>query len=170
MTACKLNSSPLFGFIRVADLGGSVLIGGYLLLNALGRPLEFHCTEPVKPNRAQQILFGAVLDPYLYGEQIAKTLVDNSQSTPAVIFTDQAAVLSLRQFTETPVVWISQQMPSPPGYLAFQLGSHQSWVLDRYRDDQARVTSLYTQFTLDWDLAEPFQRIQEAVAELQKAA
>ena len=41
-----------------------------MLLNLAGRPLEFHCTAPVKPNRVQQILYGPSLQPYLYGEQI----------------------------------------------------------------------------------------------------
>ena len=49
-----------------------------VLLNAAGRPLEFHCTAPIKPNRAQEILYGPTLESFLYGEQIGQTLIGQS--------------------------------------------------------------------------------------------
>ena len=67
---------------------GLPLVGGYLVLNATGRPLEFHCTAPVKANRAQQILFGPTLESFLYGEQIGQTLVAKSGLAPLAIYTD----------------------------------------------------------------------------------
>ena len=88
----------------VSDLGGDLLIGGYLVLNAVGRPLEFHCTEPVKPNRAQQILYGATLRPYLYGEQIGKALVDSGKMFPDLIVTNSRHSLALGDLLEIPVV------------------------------------------------------------------
>ncbi len=59
-----------------------------MLLNAAGRPLEFHCTAPVKPNRTQEILYGPMLKPYLYGEQIGQTLLAKSKLMPVVVCTD----------------------------------------------------------------------------------
>ena len=76
--------SPLasLGFLTVVEHAELGLLGGYLLLNAAGRPLEFHCTAPVKPNRAQEILYGPTLKPFLYGEQIGQTLLTRSKLTP----------------------------------------------------------------------------------------
>src|SRR6266404_1210747 len=54
-------SEAAVGFLTVVSSEPHGLVGGYLVLNALGRPLEFHCTAPVKPNRAQEILYGATL-------------------------------------------------------------------------------------------------------------
>lgn len=51
------------------------LFGGFLLLNRTGRPLEFHCTAPIRPNRAQDIFYGTSLESYLYGEAIGSTLL-----------------------------------------------------------------------------------------------
>ena len=51
------------GFITVIDHVDLGCIGGYLILNLGGRPLEFHCTAPVRANRAQQILYGVSLKP-----------------------------------------------------------------------------------------------------------
>ena len=63
---------PSLGFLTILEHEEHGLVGGYLLFTTAGRPLEFHCTAPVKPNRAQQILFGPTLESYLYGEQMAR--------------------------------------------------------------------------------------------------
>lgn len=94
---------PSIGFLTVLDQGNDGLFGGYLVLNAAGRPLEFHCTAPVRANRAQQILYGATLAPYLYGEQIGCTLVGKAKTSPLWICTDVEPALAVRDFVETPV-------------------------------------------------------------------
>jgi len=94
------------GFLTVIEHPQYGLFGGYLVLNVAGRPLEFHCTAPVKPNRAQEILYGATLEPYLFGEQIGQTLVSKSKLDPLVICTDREPALALREYIETPVALI----------------------------------------------------------------
>ena len=65
MSSAPPKSAACLGFLTVVEHAELGLLGGYLLLNAAGRPLEFHCTAPVKPNRAQEILYGPTLRPYL---------------------------------------------------------------------------------------------------------
>jgi hypothetical protein len=89
-----MANDPLLGFLTVADDDELGLVGGYLVLNAAARPVEFHCTAPLRPTRAQQILYGPTLAPYLYGELIGQTLIAKSGRTPIVILTDQEAVLA----------------------------------------------------------------------------
>ena len=72
MPAVDAKSQPALGFLTVLEHSQHGLMGGYLVLNISGRPLEFHCTAPIKPNRAQQILYGPTLEPYLFGEQIGQ--------------------------------------------------------------------------------------------------
>ena len=67
-------TQPLLGFLSILDHPQHGLTGGYLLLTLAGRPIEFHCSAPVKPTRAQQILFGPTLAPFLYGEHIGQAL------------------------------------------------------------------------------------------------
>src|SRR5690606_5445249 len=100
---------PALGFLTVVEDSEHGLFGGYLVLNLIGRPLEFHCTTPLKANRAQQILYGPTLDPYLYGEQIAQTLIRKSAVRPQAVFTDQAAVLAAREHVDVPVVLAVQE-------------------------------------------------------------
>ena len=98
------KSLPAIGFLTVTRDLEQGLFGGYLLLNSLGRPLEFHCTAPVRPNRAQEILYGPTLDSYLCGERIGHTLLEKSKAEPQLILTDCLAAIDVRALVSTPVV------------------------------------------------------------------
>ena len=48
------------GFLTVLNEPSGYL-GGYLVTNVWGRPLEFRLSTAVQPNRVQQILYGSTL-------------------------------------------------------------------------------------------------------------
>ena len=110
MESGKNHSKPAIGFLTVIEHPQHGLFGGYLVLNLAGRPLEFHCTAPIKPNRAQQILYGPTLESFLYGEQIGSTLLGHAKTVPLAICTDREPVLSLRDLVDLPVALVL-----PPG-------------------------------------------------------
>ncbi|MGL6194496.1 MAG: hypothetical protein ACRC2T_06700 [Thermoguttaceae bacterium] len=97
------------GFITVIDHVRFGLVGGYLILNPVGRPVEFHCTAPVRANRAQEILFGNTLKTYLYGEQIAQVLIRKAKSPVLYVITDTPEVLAAQDFVQVPVVLVKDQ-------------------------------------------------------------
>jgi hypothetical protein len=99
------------GFLTVVASPQYGLCGGYLILNPAGRPLEFHCTTPIKPNRAQEILYGPTLESFLYGEQIGRTLIQQGGESPLVVFTDREAALSARDFVSMPLALV---LPGEP--------------------------------------------------------
>src|SRR5438128_2539215 len=78
--------------------------GGYLAVSALGRPLEFHCTAPLRPSRAQKILYGPTLEPFLLGEQIAGALLDVAKLAPSLILANCEATLHARSRTKVPMI------------------------------------------------------------------
>ena len=47
-------------------------LGGYLVTNGWGRPLEFRLTTAVQPNRVQAALYGTTLTEYLLADLIGK--------------------------------------------------------------------------------------------------
>ena len=183
------SSSMAWGFLTVLSSEEQGLIGGYLVLNQAGRPLEFHCTAPVKPNRAQQILFGPTLEPYLYGEQIGQTLVSKGTATPAVVYTDVPPALAMRDFVDMPVALVlaaeesaadqaSAATPGQPqwrvdrshrlaGATMFAVGANRLAVTERHRGDEKAILGHWS--ALDpFDLTEPFERIRDAIAEAQR--
>lgn len=109
------SQKPLsaLGFLTVTRDPDQGLFGGYLVLNPLGRPLEFHCTAPVRPNRAQAILYGPTLDAYLCGERIGHTLLEKGRVSPRVVFTDSLPVMAARPLITTSLVLVCGTA-SPP--------------------------------------------------------
>lgn len=188
MSASGSKSVPSVGFLTVQEFTDLGLIGGYLILNAVGRPLEFHCTAPVRPNRAQEILYGPTLAPFLYGEQIGQTLVAKSKSRPMFVCTDVEPVLSAREFVPVPVVLITQcgaeasgqlrldaahpTTPAPKGrqLLRFQLAGREAAVAEAHAGDQNKVVEQWQPHAAAMDLLEPFGRLREAIEEAQRGA
>ena len=97
---------PALGFLTIINNPQHGFFGGYLILNMSGRPLEFHCTAPIKPNRAQEILYGPTLEAFIYGEQIGQTLLKQSSHEPLMVCTDCEPALAVRQYVSWPVALV----------------------------------------------------------------
>jgi len=148
------GSSPAYGFLTTVDSPTHGLFGGYLLVDPAGRPLEFHCTAPVKVSRAQQILYGATLQGHLHGQQIGATLIAEGSLAPLVVLTDVESMLAVRPHTHLPVALVTgpDAACGPAG------------------DDAAATTlrDALAPLAAAVDLREPFERIRAALEEAQK--
>jgi hypothetical protein len=194
----NLKSSSVLGFLTVIRDEEHGLFGGYLLLNRLGRPLEFHCTAPVRPNRAQEILYGPTLEPFLYGEQIGLTLLRQTKTEPIVVCTDQPAALALRELVETPVALVLPRESEPSGEAfpppekpetmsvgrrqlrldpphcgstrlhVFSLGRHRLAVAESSSADRDAILAGLADLPDSLELDEPFGRIREAIEEARR--
>ncbi|MBI3462720.1 MAG: hypothetical protein HY000_06615 [Planctomycetes bacterium] len=190
MRKSDTQSLPSLGFLTVVEHEQHGLFGGYLVLTMGGRPLEFHCTAPVKPNRAQQILFGPTLQSYLYGEQIGQTLINKATAKPLVVCTDLGPALSVRDYISLPVAWVLPPNPgagsdadpshervrfdSPhpelPGMVGLRLGRNRLAVAAGRSDDRQEIARRLEPLAETFDLAEPFARIREALEEAQRGS
>ena len=163
------------GFLTVVEDGVNALFGGYLLLNRLGRPLEFHCTAPIIPNRAQEILYGPTLRPFLYGEQIGKTLVERAKTKPALLCIDRKECLAVREYAPAPTVLVENAMIERPREdFATSEPSRRTVGVNRLvlsPEDAAVEEDIWAglfEVVEDLDLAEPFLRIREAIEEARR--
>ena len=165
------------GFLTVVDDPQHGLFGGYLVLNTSGRPLEFHCTAPIKPNRAQQILYGPTLEPYLFGEQIGRTLLGKAKTKPLVVCTDREPVLAVGQYVDVPVALVlppedlpaeGDEVSAGPGLIAFRLGRNCLAVRAPGEEDRRRILDRLGSLADSFELAEPFGRIREAIEEARR--
>jgi hypothetical protein len=163
------------GFLTVLHEANGYL-GGYLVTNAWGRPLEFRVSSAVQPNRVQHILYASTLEPYICADLIGKILVDKTAVPVQLLVTDRAAVLELRLKLECPVVLLVESsdaqasatyergawvVPSPSGRESLQCHS-------RFPDDAALTRDLLANLDSSFDLSEPFIRIREAICEARR--
>src|ERR1700745_4026558 len=104
--AASASPSRNLGFMTILQ-HTTGYVGGYLVTNQWGRPLEFRLSTAVQPNRVQQILYGETLEPYLCAEVIGKTLVDKAGIQAQLLVTDYRPVLELRSRVELPVLYLA---------------------------------------------------------------
>src|ERR1700674_5287760 len=103
----RTSDGPLnVGFLTVLREASGYL-GGYLVTNTWGRPLEFRLSSAVQPNRVQQILYAHTLQAYICADLIGKTLFDKAAVPAQLIVTDRETVLDLRLKVDVPVVWLA---------------------------------------------------------------
>lgn len=181
------------GFLSVLRHPEHGYFGGFLVVNSRARPLEFHCTVPVKPSRAQVLLYGPTIDDFVCGEQIAKALTSKAKLKPQLNFTDCPGVLAVQQVSAVPVVLVREAgqttstvsgnrddtknnaaanaLTVPGTNLKLRTLNHH--MADRSLQLSAADLSDGTTFDSkvldclddDFDLIEPFQRIVEALQE-----
>ncbi|NIL96315.1 MAG: hypothetical protein GTO26_02970 [Planctomycetales bacterium] len=177
------NAVAAIGFLTVVRDQRHGLCGGYLIVNPAGRPLEFHCTAPVRPNRAQEILYGPTLDEFLYGEQIGRTLVQRGGVQPALLCTDALPMMSLRPLISQPLALLlpsvepqTEESPlryrvdpgqeGPPEARMLNVRGGRMTTAPAHPSDLATIADLLPGLD-ELDLAEPFERIRAAIVEAQ---
>jgi len=160
------NGTATFGYLSAVESAEHGFFGGYLLVSPLGRPVEFHCTAPIRPSRAQEILYGPTLQPYLLGEQIAGTLLATAQTKPKIILTDQPSVLCHRAKSDVPIVCLVPECSETGGRLL--VCGHAFELPAGFEADRDSAIALLTTLGNHVDLPEPFERIHEAIREAQR--
>lgn len=163
------------GFLTAVELPEQGFVGGLLITNRHGRPLEFQCTAPLKPNRTQEILFGETLAPFVMGEVIAKTLVEKVGVKPHLVLTELPEILELRNHVPMPVGCLSDGKSSPDsdgGSAEKPVRIGRQWVRIHpgHHHDLSQIEAQASQISPDADLKEPFERVREALQETVKHA
>jgi hypothetical protein len=173
------------GFLTAVEVPEQGYVGGLLVTNRHGRPLEFQCTAPVKPNRTQEILYGPTLTPFVLGELIGRALVEKAGVKPHLILTEREEILELRNHVPIPVACLDEaqaqaappETPSPDAAVdaAKKVGEKlklgKQWVRLHAAHDTDRPTIEQDahQVPHTADLREPFERVREALRETLKS-
>ena len=177
MSQTTAHDALRLGFLAAIELPDRGHVGGLLVTNHLGRPLEFQCTAPVKANRTQEILYGPTLVPYLLCELIGRTLLEKVGVKPQLVLTDDPRLLELREHAAMPVVLLEPaergQTASPgrePGSGALRLGLKHVALHPDFAGDSQMLEQARQRLSGDVDLSEPLQRVREALRETMAAA
>ena len=180
MTAEGNSEQFRLGFLTAIEVSDRGYVGGLLVTNHFGRPLEFQCTAPVKPNRTQEILYGPTLVPFLLGELIGRTLVEKVTIKPHIVLTERSDLLDLRSHVKLPVAFVGeprqaadQQVTDPNSPPVVPAGDDGTISFGRQRlrfhaahpGDRGAVESSAAMIPQDADLREPFERVREALQE-----
>jgi hypothetical protein len=171
VAATSESATIQLGFLTIVAEGPN-FIGGYLVTNSWGRPIEFRLSTAVQPNRIQQFLYGDSLSPFICADLIGKTLVEKTAANAQLIITDQRDVMPLRWMLDCPMVLISPKADSSDQDRAeFTPLAGARWPLlysAKHSEDESKINRILTTLGPGIDLQEPFTRIREAIGEARR--
>ncbi|WP_417391122.1 hypothetical protein [Gimesia sp.] len=159
------------GFLTTIECPDGSLIGGLLVTNHFGRPLEFQCTTPVKPNRTQEVLYGPTLVPFLLGEVIGQTLVEKMNIKPHLVLVEQEQAMELQNHISIPVAILTdveQIIEENAAYISEQIGRNRLRFDAAHQTGKTAIENTSRNIPADADLGEPFERVREALNEAVK--
>ncbi len=174
MDADDGNSLPAIGFLTAMEDATHGWFGGYLVLSHLGRPLEFHCSTPVKPSRAQKILYGPTLRPYLLGEVIGQVLIGRAELPVQAVLTDLPEMLSLALLQSGPVACVEAAGGDPgdgdenESVPTLEIAGLRLVGTSTCNWDPTDLQQKLGPLAENVQLLEPFERIREAIHEVQR--
>jgi hypothetical protein len=167
-------------FITLVEVDEGVLRGGILVTDAHGKPVEFRCTSPIRPNSVQRTLYGSTLMPHIAVELVGNPLIQAVQASPDLILVQQEEFLPLRTRCEKPLLIARRQgeeiilseesnkirseemLSSPSGKFApVVVTCH--WD---YPDDICQCKEELNGLFSTCDLVEPFTRVKAALSTL----
>ncbi|MDM7320640.1 MAG: hypothetical protein P3W91_002795 [Fervidobacterium sp.] len=153
----------MIGYLSVMNIDGKHL-GGVLVINDLGIPVEFKYSEPVTPTKLQEIIYGNSLEYYLHAEIIAKGLVQRLENKPEVILVQDPTLLFDKNTVMVTLLPqpVSEKKESNEAVVNFNNKSIRITF-----PENAKVDDNVVQKILDYaskiDIMEPVDRVEKAL-------
>jgi hypothetical protein len=101
-------------YLMVASPLPNVFVGGLMVTDSRGLPLEFRYSEPIQPTKIQQVLYGQVLSSYIKREVIMDTLLKSVETKFRCLLVEDESFADAA-FKSFPVVRIGTTKSSPIG-------------------------------------------------------
>lgn len=174
-------ADPRIGYIDIYGTQRDGYIGGVLITDIVGVPIEFRHTELVNPGRVQKILYGRSLERFLKCESMAKCLLNDLKNKPDLLVVPDAEYFLLTKSFNFLFVKLSkaQQEPLPKhgdvvevneSEILLQIASLREPL--RVKVDRKNAPSMESLKSLlvtlgrTMDLIEPTTRVQAALKEI----
>lgn len=168
------------GYILARELGQNAFIGGLLVTDEKGFPVEFRYTDPVTPSKLQRIIYGNALDKYLIVEVIARSLLESLHDKPGLFITDSKLILEMSEVLSAPLISIQESGQSPlpemghvkkldNGEILMQIhpsGGPAHITYAGSEDGFEKVQPLIAELGNEMDILEPLKRISSALKEI----
>jgi len=170
------------GFFSLYDTDtADSFVGGMLITDENGIPLEFKCTHAVKPTSIQKSLYGDKLKPHIAVTLCGIPLLNNISNKPDILFVNIPFILGLRPETKIPTLLIkragesinlnSQENQSEKQRIEHESGEFQAIIIQSHPDYKEESTSFsirINQLFSNFDLIEPFERMKKSIEILGK--
>jgi hypothetical protein len=174
------NSQKInIGYFVSTTVAEFVFIGGAMVTDRYGLPIEFRYTEPVRANRLQRILYGDVLERYIHSDVILTNLLERMENIPSVNIVSDASYIPVVSGKGSAAIWIGETrapqltkigevQESASNEFLLQLRETGSPIRVKTADNSPEARQCIVQQLVDlsetMDLIEPLHRIESAIA------
>jgi len=156
---------------------GKAVRGAILLTDGDTKPLEFRCTNPIRPTSLQNVLYGQMLEAHLIVELIGLPLVNSLRQPPTIILVQEPELLELRHRVHSPILQITKESSlaingnngSGTALLSSASGQFEPVVLvaqKEFATDIPTSMPVLTRVFNRFDLLEPFKRVATALEQV----
>lgn len=101
------------GYLDFSTPTASSYMGGIMICDSKGFPLEFRYSEPITPTNVQKVLYGNVLDKYIKIDVISESLVKSITNQYDIMVVQDDKLLE-HTFSSKPVIVRLSNTKSPP--------------------------------------------------------
>jgi hypothetical protein len=173
------------GYLMVSSPVPNVYVGGVMITDLRGLPVEFRYTEPIQPTKIQQVLYGQVLSAYIKREVILETLLKHIESKFKCLLVEDEhlvdypakgyAILRVAATKSSPIGEVGKTQDISPGEIMLQVTAEGSPVRIHFGSNKAGAegepggeapsdpTGLLLEAGQSMDIIEPLRRIEKAL-------
>lgn len=166
------------GYVRTYSLEDASYIGGLMITDNYGIPLEFKYTEPIKPTKIQKILYGQALEKYIKKEVILLNLLNNTTGKPDVLVTPEDNLTEFKNAVSYPVINLERTSLAPLSEVGVSEDIHQGEFIlqaspsgsplrikltEPNPDKRQKVETIILELGKSMDLIEPLIRVEGAL-------
>jgi len=166
------------GYITSYILTDDSYLGGLMITDSYGIPLEFKYTEPIRPTKIQKILYGQALEKYIKKEVIFLNLLSNVTEKPDLLITQEEVMLELVGSLNYPVVSLEETSLAPlvevgvvqdinKKEFVLQVSPSGSPIrvtlMDANQESKIKVQTMILELEESMNLIEPLARVEGAL-------
>ncbi|HOD33283.1 MAG TPA: hypothetical protein PKO12_07380 [Holophaga sp.] len=162
---------------------GASYLGGLLLTDPSGIPLDFRYTEPITPTKLQALLYGKALEPHLKEEVIQKALLKELKGLPDLFLLPAAELaggwggdpacpaLAVQKTQETPLARVGDVFRASPREVLIQVAEGAAPLRVIFAPSvelpgQDAAARKLVEAGYHMDLVEPLERVTAALQSL----
>jgi hypothetical protein len=167
------------GYVLSLAVADQVFMGGAMVTDTAGLPLEFRYTEPVRATKLQRVLYGDVLEKYIHGDVIAANLIGKLEQKPEIFLTADPTLASVLQAAGKKTAALTATRVAPLKEFGAEQASDENEYLLQLSETgspvrvivapqteaarRAEITSVLVGLSRSMDLLEPLMRVETAI-------
>jgi hypothetical protein len=180
------TAKACIGYLLSIEIADDVFMGGAMVTDSFGLPLEFRYTDPVRATKLQKVLYGGVLETYIQTDVVLSGLLDSLEQKPPLYVVNDLSFVPVLDAKGRVAIFLSEAHSQPlaemgasnivsPSEIMIQLTAtggpmrvhcapgHASESPAAKSTKQAEIIKTIVEAAKTMDVTEPLRRVEKAL-------